>query len=143
MASQSPQDATKLLINAATTQVGARSLGNPTDADGNDRKIAAKEAATSYDHVPIELPPSMHESTHKLASLYTFIDAYIANHGFDNPAALAAFIAKEFRDANTGRVRFPRGPTGSGTYTAQVRNLTATVADILPDQTQNLEDKGT
>ena len=85
----------------------------------------------------------MHESTHKLASLYTFIDAYIANHGFDNPAALAAFIAKEFRDANTGRVRFPRGPTGSETYTAQVRNLTATVADILPDQTQNLEDKGT
>ncbi len=79
MASQSPQDATKLLINAVTTQVGARSLGNPTDADGNDRKIAAKEAATSYDHVPIELPPSMHESTHKLASLYTFIDAYIAN----------------------------------------------------------------
>ena len=47
MASQSPQDATKLLINAVTTQVGARSLGNPTDADGNDRKIAAKEAATS------------------------------------------------------------------------------------------------
>ena len=77
MASQSLQGATKLLINAATTQVGGRSQGISTDADGNDRKIAAKEAITSYDHVPIELPPSMHESTQNLASLYTLLDAYM------------------------------------------------------------------
>ena len=73
MGTQTHADAVFFLIKAITTTVGARDKGYPTDNDGNERSLKAKEAARDYDHVPIELPADVLLAAHPLASLWSFV----------------------------------------------------------------------
>ena len=77
-------------IKAATTPTGARDSGNS--------KPGAKDLK-DFDHVPLHLPEEVHAVTTPLASLWALLEAYFVDHGFKDVAALASFIASNFRAA--------------------------------------------